>query len=270
MSGLPSASGARISGDDYQHLFAWLQALRLLRKSDCVERIALEVPEAGNADDVVVYRTKPPNLYHQVKFVVDHRAHLTHEWFTTPPKKGAKRTQLQRFHEGFVKLSSGGTPPRMALVTNRPKDPDDPVLALTAGRNGTLMPRLGAVRPGSAAGKVRASWAAHLGIGEEELLEMLRRLEIRTGEESFAAMLETCGWAMEAAGLRGDSDAVEVGMGEMRRLVAEGCEEVDAEALRQIIAAKQLAASNTRGTLLIQAIGHHPWPDAATASVDWV
>lgn len=270
MSGLPSASGARISGDDYQHLFAWLQALSLLRESDCVERIVLEARQAGNVDDVVVYRAGGrPNLYHQVKFVVDHREHLTHEWFTTKAKNASK-TPLQRFYDSFEKLSSDAGRPQMALVTNRPKDPNDPVLKLTTGRHGLLMPRLGAAAAGSAAGKIRAAWAAELDIGEEDLLEMLSHLEIRAGSESFAQLQETCGWAMEALGLRGDLDAVETGMSEMRRLVAEGCDELDAEALRRIIAAKQLAGSATRATLLIQAIERHPWPDSATASLDWV
>ena len=220
MSRLPSASGARISGDDYQHLFAWLQALSLLRQSDCVERIALEARQAGNVDDVVVYRTGGrPNLYHQVKFVVDHREHLTHEWFTTRAKD-AKKTPLQRFHDSFLKLSSDGGRPQMALVTNRPKDPNDPVLNLTSGRQGLLMPRLGAAAPGSAAGKIRAAWAAELDVGEPDLIEMLRHLEIRAGSESFAQMQETCTWAMEALGLRGDVDAVQTGMSEMRRIVA--------------------------------------------------
>lgn len=40
--------------------------------------------------------------------------------------------------------------------------------------------------------------------------------------------------------------------------------------MRAIIAAKQLAGSSTRATLLIQAIDHYPWPAAATAAVDWV
>lgn len=226
MNRIPSASGARISGDDYQHLFAWLQALSLLRESDCVERVALEVRDAGNVDDVVVFRSGDrPNLYHQVKFVVDHREHLTHEWFTTK-SKDAKKTPLQRFHESFRKLSSAGGPPSMALVTNRPKAPDDPVLNLTSGRAGLLMPRLGAVGPGSEAGKVRAAWAEHVCVEGGELLEMLGQLEIRAGDESHARMSETCGWAMEAVGLRGDADAVETGIAEMRRLVAEGCEEL--------------------------------------------
>jgi SMODS-associated and fused to various effectors sensor domain len=265
---LPSPSGARISGDDYQHLYTWTQALKLLRESDCVARIAMEARDAGNVDDVVVYRRERPNLFHQVKFVVDHRQALTHEWFTDPAD--AKRSPLQRFYDSYTKLSTDENPAELALVTNRPADPDDPVLKLVGGRSGNLGQRLGAAAAGSKAGKIRRQWAEHIGTDAAELLDMLTHLEIQTGEESFAAMRRSCAWLMEAVRLRGDQDAIDIGIAEIRRLVAEGCEELDADALREIVAARQLAATDTRATLLVQAIDHHPWPEAASASVDWV
>jgi hypothetical protein len=267
---VPSASGARLAGDDYQHLYTWLQALTLLRENPCTERIAMEVRDAGNVDDLAVYRRGAPNLYHQIKFVVDHRQHFTHEWFTTAPTGGPKRTPLQRFCESFRNLSAIDAPAELVLITNRPEDRDDPVLKLISGRHARLTPRLTAVAPNSRAGHVRAAWAEHLGITEDELLEILDHLTIRAGGESFATMRETCGWAMEAVGLRGDPDAVDIGMNEMRRLIADGCDELDQDRLREIIAAKRLSNGGSRATLLVQAIDRDPWPDAATASVDWV
>src|SRR5271167_2583619 len=47
-----SASGARIQGDDYQHLYAWWQALRLLTPRTDVTLIEVEAFSAGNVDDV--------------------------------------------------------------------------------------------------------------------------------------------------------------------------------------------------------------------------
>jgi hypothetical protein len=267
---VPSASGARLAGDDYQHLYTWLQALTLLRENPCVERIAMEVRDAGNVDDLVVYRRGAPNLYHQIKFVVDHRQHFTHEWFTTAPSGGPKRTPLQRFYESFRELSADDAPAEMVLITNRPEDRDDPLLKLISGRHARLTPRMAAATPNSAAGQVRAAWADYLGITEDKLLAMLDHLTIRSGGENFAAMRETCGWAMEAVGLRGDPDAVDVGMNEMRRLIADGCDELDGDRLREIIAAKRLSGDASRAALLVQAIDRDPWPDAATAALDWV
>src|SRR2546425_1180856 len=45
-----SASGARIRGDDYQHLFAWIQAMRAVQPGRGVSAIGIEDPEAGSGD----------------------------------------------------------------------------------------------------------------------------------------------------------------------------------------------------------------------------
>jgi hypothetical protein len=89
-SGLPSASGARLAGDDYQHVLTWIHALKLLVIDGDVNRIEFEADNAGNVDDLIVHRVGQPALYHQIKFVVSQKQPLTHEWFTTPPK-GSKR-----------------------------------------------------------------------------------------------------------------------------------------------------------------------------------
>src|SRR5947208_16573672 len=100
----PVASGARIAGDDYQHLYTWLHALHLLRDSEGVIRVEFEVRDAGNVDDLVVHRRDQPTLYHQIKFVIDQRELLTHDWFTAIPQR-ARKSPLQRFFESFTGLS---------------------------------------------------------------------------------------------------------------------------------------------------------------------
>lgn len=268
--GLPSASGARMAGDDYQHLFTLMQVLKLMRKSEGVERIEMEARDAGNVDDVVVHRRGRSSVYHQVKFVVDHSKPLTHDWFTDLPK-GFKRSPLQRFYESYTKLSTPEEPAELALITNRPKHPDDPVLALVSGRNATLGQRLAAVTPGSAAGHVRAEWAAHLGVNEDELLAMLDHLRIDAGLDDYEKARETCGYLMEAVALRGDRDAVDRGREEIRRIIIEeGCRELDLARLEAIVERLGLLPQEPRATLLVQAIDRDPFPDAASASVDWV
>jgi SMODS-associated and fused to various effectors sensor domain len=265
----PSARGAAIAGDDYQHLFTWLQALKLLITEEGVIGISLEVGGGHNVDDVVVrYRTGPP-LYHQVKFVTDQRGPLSHEWFTTVPG-GAQRSPLQRFYDSFMTLTAGGQRPRMVLVTNRWPVDNDPILRHVDGRTHKLLPRVREPGPRSESGQVRQMWADHLGISEDELLEMLEQFEIRAGLSSLEELRENCRWLMGFAGLQADVNAVDVGMGEMRRLVRDGIRELDEAGLREIIAERQLTADGKRATLLVQQIAHDPWPELATAAVDWV
>src|SRR5439155_6377772 len=123
-----SARGAAIAGDDYQHLFTWVQALRLLRESDVV-KIGLEVGGGHNVDDVVVYRNARPTLYHQVKLVTDQREPLTYTWFMTVPR-GAQKSPLQRFYASFERLTRDGVRPEMVFETNRWPEAEDPILTL--------------------------------------------------------------------------------------------------------------------------------------------
>ena len=128
-----SASGARIQGDDYQHLFAWYHALRALNHADDVTGIAVEAENAGNVDDVVVRRASGADEHYQVKYSVSAGHPIDQAWWTTPVTKAGK-SPLQRFWGSWQTLRRGGTPPHMALWTNRPLDVSDPLLALRDGR----------------------------------------------------------------------------------------------------------------------------------------
>ena len=81
-----SASGARIRGDDYQHLFAWLQVLRAIQVGSGIVEIGIEDPEAGNADDVTVYTDGLEREYYQVKSSVDARETAGLEWLMKPSR----------------------------------------------------------------------------------------------------------------------------------------------------------------------------------------
>lgn len=269
MTEIPSPSGARISGDTYQHLITWQHALQILRSSSKVTSVQFEI-EAGNVDDLVVHREDEPNLYRQIKFVLSQKDPLTHEWFTTVPRK-AKKAPLTRFYESYTSLAQkNGTPPEMALFTNRMRAGDDALLDCLDGRTNKLVPRLRAVRPGSKAGEIRRRWAEMLGISEEDLYSFLAYLEIRAGRDSLEELRDLCAITMEAVRLRGDKAAVQLGASEIARLISEGCGGLDAEAMAEIVRTLDLAAPEPRATLVIQALKPHAGAAMATASVDWV
>lgn len=266
---MPSASGARLAGDEFQHFFTWLHALRLLRESEGFAKIEFEVDDAGNVDDLVLHRREGPPIYHQIKFARDQRALLTSEWFTTPLRSGGK-SLLQQFLASYGRLMRDGAPPEMALYTNRQLGGDDAIFGCLSGVTDLLTPRLREAKPRSGAGRARAAWAEHLGVSEEELLALLDHLQIKAGKASLDELRESCGVLAEAVGLRGDLEAVDLGSAEIRRMIIEGCRELDSEGVREIARAKGLLSEQRRGTLLIQAIARHPFPETATAAVDWV
>ncbi len=67
---MPSASSARLKGDEYQHLFAWLHSLELLMPQRSVAKVIVEDAKAVSADDVTLLREDGahwPDRYHQIK-----------------------------------------------------------------------------------------------------------------------------------------------------------------------------------------------------------
>lgn len=268
---LPSASAARLTGDDFQHAMTWLEALRLLQR-DHVTRIEFEVGDAhaGIADDLVVHRAdNRPSRYTQIKFAVDETTPLTYEWFTTEPRTGS-RTPLRRFYGAFTKLSqSAGRPPELELLTNRQISSDDPLLQHRSGLNGKLVPRVPAIDKAETTAAVDA-WREHLGISGDEFLEFLKHFKISPSRGSLEDLRDRCRDRMEAVGLRGDEAAVVLGVAIIRSLIQEGIRELDADALRRLIAEQEIEAATAMSTLLVQEIDHRSLAQLATAYVDWV
>lgn len=269
-SRLPSPSGARLSGDDFQHLITWLEALRLLGEGD-VERVRFEVgsAEAGVVDDLVVERTAGlPSRYAQIKFAVDDTTPLNHEWFTTASRDGA-RTPLQRFHRAYLDLTTEEHPVELELITNRQSATADPILKHRAQLDGKLVPRLFASTEADTT-EARRKWSEHLEIDEGALCDFLSHLTIRTAVGTVDDLRDRCAGAMAMAGLRGDPEAVMSGAAIIRRLVEEGSRELDVEALQGLITQHGLEKIVPFGTLVIQEIAHSPMATLASASVDWV
>jgi hypothetical protein len=264
----PAASGARLLGDDYQHLLTWLHAAQLVHRDPQVTRVELEKHGAGNIDDLVVHRRGHPALYHQVKFTTQPGRPLTGDWFTKAPGGGS--TPLQRFHNSYTKLTVDGAAPEMVLHTNRLPATNDPILECLDGTTELLVPRLALAPPGSAAGIARSGWASHLGVDEERLLTMLRSLRIRAAQASINALQEHCRWVMDAVGMSATAECVDKGMLAARRWVQTGVRDIDGETIARLIEEQHLRSATPRATVLIQAIERDLWPETATVALDWV
>ena len=265
-----SASGARIQGDDYQHLYAWWQALRLLTPRTDVTRIEVEALSAGNVDDVVVRRTSGPDEYTQVKYSVDASKPVSSEWFTTRGPGAGSKSPLERFMASWHLLKSKGTAPDLLLFTNRVLDPTDPVLKLRCGTTGTLGQRLATERPRSAARKAIAEWVNHAGVPEEELLELLCRLGLKTDQGPWSDLVNVASDRMGYAGLRTSDTDVEIGVAVIRAMVKSGKRTLNRNELCAEIERRGLSGDNSYSTLVVEAIDRAPWSDAGQVRLDWV
>lgn len=264
-----SASGARIQGDDYQHLFAWYHALRALKTDEDVTGIAVEAESAGNVDDVVVRHASSTDEHYQVKYSVTADKPIDRAWCITPATRTGK-SPLQRFWASWHTLQRDGRKPHMGLYTNRLLDVNDPVLALRDGRQGRLGPRLRLAPPGSVAGRGRAEWATHIGASEEELLDMLDYLDLLTDQGSWSGLVTSTADRMAAVGLLSTDLAVEQGVAAVRSWVTGGQREVTRAMIAAEVARRGLAGGERRATVFVQAIERDAWATGATVSLDWV
>jgi hypothetical protein len=263
-----SPSGARIQGDDYQHLVAWYHALRMLDRESGVTGLSIEARGVDLVDDIIVHHRNDPDEHYQVKFSVDASHPIDEAFWTAPSNSG--RSILQRFWQAFLNLHNAAPAPRLGLYTNRAIDTKHAILKLRDGQRGCLGPRLREAAPGSEAGKLRKAWANHLGVAEPELLVMLDCLELLTDQGPWSGLVTAASDRMDARGLKRDALAVEQGVAAMRTWVKEGTRDIHREMLDAEIERRKLRGETPWATLVVQAIDHHLWADAAQASVDWV
>ena len=262
-----SASGARIRGDDYQHLFSWCQVLRAVIGESNITKIGIEDPEAGNADDVTVYMEDGKCEYYQVKSSVDARNTVGTEWLMESTKSGGPSIV-----QGFYRLWAGERgehKPRITLVTNRILPAADTLLSLRDGRDGTVARRLQNAETKSKVGTVRMRLAEHLGVTEDEVVLFFHDLRFKLGRtnDDWAELAKE---RMYMASLRHDEGAVAQGVEIVRGWVTGGRREITtAELWRAVEPLKQPGNSPT-ASILVQAIDRDPVPEAATTVLDWV
>lgn len=256
-------SGARLLGDDVQHLIAWYHVLKALRPEECVVRLAVEA-KAGNVDDVVVRRLPGPSEYWQVKASVDAKTPATGDWLLRRPK-GAQ-SLLQRLYSSWLSLFSGGIAPEVVLATTKNIDSGDVVL-MHKDRNGRVADALRLGDQSLAAAS--REWADHLGIAEDDLVAFLQHVEFRTG-------IDEHGWrekvrdVASAVAVRADDEAIALGLQTVRDWVKDPRREFTPADLSQLIDDLGLRLTRRSGLLVVEALDRCPRAEDATVKLDWV
>lgn len=98
-------SGARLYGDDYQHLFSWYKLLDLLETNAEVDHIFVEHPQAEATDDVTIHPKNPElhaTQFFQIKAHTDVDTYSL-EKLVTPTKSGTK-SLLKSLWDSWKKL----------------------------------------------------------------------------------------------------------------------------------------------------------------------
>lgn len=267
-SGRPSRSGARRGGDEYQDLVTLNEALAGLLFGDGMAELRLEADDAGSLDDLVVLSASPPHSYAQVKWAVDAREGVSTDYLTR--RKTPKGTSiLQKISASWNTLRQGGAPPAMRLLTNRNLDPNDDLLAHVDGRTGLLNPFARNASATSAAGKVLASWAAHVRSELPAVLDMLDHLQFKTGRDVDAER-ERAAALLTGYGFSADANAIALAAGRFGRAVVDGERVMPSARIEELLEGLGLRTAQPAAVLLVQAIDRAPNPQDATVAVDWV
>lgn len=188
------AIAARQEGDDYQARLFWLHVCRLFLERSKVRRVIYEAENVKSFDDVVVeYEDSafPDEQgdciradYFQVKFHVTAAGAFTGAGMADPAFINAKSVSiLERLYAAQQAYAPTGKGCRFNLYSPWTVDPNDPLAKILRLEDGRLdLEKLFTTGPRSCLGKMRANWAAKLGVKKEaELRAVLRPLRIVTG-----------------------------------------------------------------------------------------
>lgn len=260
-----AASGARLLGDDVQHLIVWYHILRTQRVDSTIVELSVEAACAGNVDDLTLRRTGGPDEYWQVKASVDAASPLTEKWLLDRPK--GRSSLLQRLYTSWMTLRlRHEQPPKVILATTKAIDPSDVVLASRATTDARIVEVL---RNGHGVfADARKRWADHLGSDEPGLLEFLECLEIRHGQ-SEAEWKEKVQDAASGARVLTDDAAVAVGVQQVRDWVKAPRQVLTPEQITAKIDALNLRSRSAHPLLVVQALERNPRAAVASYSIDW-
>lgn len=211
---------ARLAGDDYQHLYAWGELLKLLISSCRLRSVTVEDPEARFVDDVTERHESDaadPDVFLQIKYHVDQRdQYSTDQLLET---KGKGRSLLRKLYESWVDLRQAGRPVELRLVSNWTWDPDDSVRRCILGADGALSEAFLAGSIDGDVGRARARWKDHLSIADEEFQAFASTLRFRLGFDCSDELEERVRERMMHLGLRHDQPALLIGIGVVREII---------------------------------------------------
>lgn len=219
---------ARLSGDDYQHLYAWQFVLELKMPKKQVRRVIVEDAFAGSVDDVTVYHevgSDRSDSFHQVKYHVDQRSvYSTEAILAAMP---GQASLLQKFWRTWKSLrQKSERPVELYLVSNWTWDANDKFKGCIDGRDGSVKETFVTASAGSDIGKVRGRWQAGLEAGDAEFADFIGCLRFRLGYDCALELEQRVAERMELLGLCWDEKALLAVAGIVRGWIKAGKQEL--------------------------------------------
>jgi hypothetical protein len=213
---------AILSGEDYQHLFSFLQVLELLMRGKQVSLVRVEDEDAGSADDVTVYQQpdSPHNdRFYQIKYHVDHSGHYSTDYFIEhEPKKSSLLKKLFRSWKA-LQANRPGRPIEIHLVSNWGWDSSDKLKTCISGESNAFSDRFVGATSVSDIGKLRQKWFLHLDAEAAEVISFCDSLRFKLAYACWNEMANLVSERMSNLGLKSDRAALKVAAGIVREWI---------------------------------------------------
>lgn len=225
---------ARLSGDDYQHLYAWQFVLELKMPSKKVHQVTVEDALAGSVDDVTLRHeigTDIPDQFFQVKYHVDQRSEYSTEGLIS--HKPGEASLLEKFWRTW-KLLQAQNPKRVIelhLVSNWTWDANDKLKTCIDGHDNSIKEDYFSAGPKSDLGKLRHRWQNELNADEEDFKTFIKCLRFRLGFDCSDELEKRISERMEHLRLKSDAAALLVAVGIVRDWIKSGKQELTVEEL---------------------------------------
>lgn len=270
---MPSASSARLNGDDYQHLYTWYRVLALRKPGRKENRVSIEMPGVGALDDVVAHLTLDSgdrSEFCQIKFHVDHRSQYSTDRLLAKPN--GQRSLPEKLFTGWQTVSQMCDQHMVVFLSNWAWDPNDPIAQLIDGRTCRLKDEFLTASARSAVGKCRERWIEHLKADSDEFARFVEALRIQIGYSHEQKLLEDIEERMAAIGLRSDESAIMLGLQQIREWVKAGVVTIDDARLGEAIERHGLRADRPEKSAVVHlhTIVHRAFADEADYVLDWV
>ena len=258
----PSSSGARIGGDDLQHLVAWYWCLKMLNPASNIVAVCVEADVDGNLDDVTVDFGDSRRHYAQVKASVSARGRVNASWLMAQRSRSAK-SLIQKLFDSWDAVGRPST--GIELVTSRPIDPDEPLLR-GLDRNNTVGPALRRATGNKLTG-ARTTLANHVNCTEAELCDFFEVLAIRVGQTE-SEWLSRVGDVAMGSGVRFDRASIYAALGWIRDWVKDTRDPRGVDEVAVAVDQLGLRAGAPRALVVVQGIDRVR-DDDTVDTLDW-
>lgn len=173
---MASKHAARLSGDEYQHLYSWWLLLGLKLPDEHIKKVIIENGQAGKVDDVTVHYEpgfRQADRYYQVKYHVDSKNTYTAERF--------QKELLENFWRTWHLLCDAHPSRRVELylVSNCAWERNEQPTLWIDEATGRIDGDEFLTTSNDVVAKIRTHWQQALGADDEEFKDFISSLYLR-------------------------------------------------------------------------------------------